>query len=257
MFITEAIIVVFLGMILGSFSSALIHRVPRNLSWKTKRSSCPSCSSVLGVVDLIPIVSWCMFRGKCRHCSNKISSIYPILEIVGAILCLGVYLAFGLNVESLIVMASVPILIALFMIDLEHMILPNQLVFILFIIGVLRLMYLCIYEASLQIGDLLSNYILGAVIFAFISWFLGFVLTKILKRDSLGFGDVKFFLVAGLWLGIFLLPYFMIISGVVAILFALTWRAVKGQSIFPFGPSLIVAFYSLLLFGDYLGQLGI
>jgi len=90
--------------------------------------------------------------------------------------------------------------------------------------------------------------LLGAAIFAFVSWALGFVLTKILKKDSLGFGDVKVFLVSGLWLGLYMLPYFMILSGVLAIIIGLFWRFHLKKQVFPFGPALITALYGLLLF---------
>ncbi len=135
------------------------------------------------------------------------------------------------------------------MIDFEYMILPNQLVFILFVLGGSRLLY--IYYAGVEADILFTQYIMGAVIYAGVSWFIGFVLTKVLKRNSLGFGDVKFFLVSGLWLGISILPYFMIMSGTVAIIFALAWRFFKNEDKFPFGPSLIISFYSLLVFQGF------
>ena len=251
MFFIESITVVFLGLVLGSFATALIYRVPKKLPWGAERSACPKCNTNLGVLDLIPVVSWCLSGGKCRHCSDKISRRYPLTEAVSGVLCFLVYLVYGLNIGSLFLMASVPFLIALCVIDLKHMILPNQLVFILMGIGAARLGYLFYSGENIQATELLTVYIAGAFVYAFISWFLGFVLTKILKRNSLGFGDVKFFMVAGLWLGLYALPYFMILSGTLAIAFALGWRVVFKQDIFPFGPSLIASFYSLLLLQGY------
>ncbi len=247
MFYIEIFTVICLGLVLGSFSTALIYRVPKKLPWGAERSACPKCKANLGALDLIPVLSWCLTGGKCRHCSNKISPRYPLTEIVSGVLCVLVYLVFGLNISSLFLMASVPFLIALCVIDLKHMILPNQLVFILMGIGAARLLYWFSLGENFQATDLLMVYIAGAFFYGFLSWFLGFVLTKILKRNSLGFGDVKFFMVAGLWLGINTLPYFMILSGTLAIAFALGWRVVFKQDVFPFGPALIVSFYSLLL----------
>ncbi len=247
MFYIEIFTVICLGLVLGSFATALIYRVPKKLPWGAERSACPQCKANLSALDLIPVLSWCLSGGKCRHCSNKISSRYPLTETVSGVLCVLVYLVFGLNISSLFLMASVPFLIALCVIDLKHMILPNQLVFILVGIGGARLLYWLSLGEDLQAADLLTVYVVGAFAYGFLSWFLGFVLTKILKRNSLGFGDVKFFIVAGLWLGLYALPYFMILSGTLAIVFALGWRVVFKQDVFPFGPALIVSFYSLLL----------
>ncbi len=248
LFFFETSLVIFIGLVLGSFSTALTYRIPRKLSWGAVRSACPNCKAVLGVFDLFPVISWCMSFGKCRHCSNKISYKYPAIELVSALLCLGIYWIYGFSIASLLMMACVPILIALFLIDLEYLILPNQLVFILFILALLRLVYSYIYDFSVILNDWLVQYIGGAIIYAGLTWAIGFVLTKILKRNSLGFGDVKFFLVSGLWLGLYMLPYFMILSGSIAILFALLWKFFKKEDIFPFGPALIISFYVLLLF---------
>ena len=73
-------------------------------------------------------------------------------------------------------------------------------------------------------------------------------MTKILKKDALGFGDVKFFAAAGIWLGIFQLPAFMMLSGALGILFAIAWKIVKKEDVFPFGPALILGFFALLFF---------
>lgn len=243
----EIFTVICLGLVLGSFATALIYRVPKKLPWGAERSACPECKTNLGALDLIPVLSWCLSGGKCRHCSNKISSRYPLTEIVSGILCLLIYLVYGLNISSLFLIACVPFLIALCVIDLKHMILPNQLVFILMAVGGARLGYLFYSGDNFQTAELLTVYIAGAFAYGFISWFLGFVLTKVLKRNSLGFGDVKFFMVAGLWLGLNALPYFMILSGTLAIAFALGWRMAFKQDVFPFGPALILSFYSLLL----------
>ncbi|PCI56923.1 MAG: prepilin peptidase [Alphaproteobacteria bacterium] len=247
MFYIEIFTVICLGLVLGSFSTALIYRVPKKLPWGAERSACPKCKANLGVLDLVPVLSWCLSAGKCRHCSDEISAVYPLTETVSGALCVFIYLVYGLNISSLFLMASVPFLIALCVIDLKYMILPNQLVFILMGIGGARLLYLFSLDENFQTTDILTVYITGAFAYGFISWFLGFVLTKVLKKNSLGFGDVKFFMVAGLWLGIYALPYFMILSGTLAIVFALGWRMAFKQDVFPFGPALIVSFYFLLL----------
>ncbi len=243
MYFIEILIIVFLGLILGSFSTALIYRIPRKLSWVKARSACTACNYKLSAIDLIPVISWCIFKRKCRHCSSKISCKYPLLELTSVFLCLAIYFVFGVSVESFFLIISVPILLSLFVIDLEHMILPNQLTLILFIVGALRVFYNYLVDASYNAFD----YIGGAFIYALFSWVIGGVFTKILKKDALGFGDVKFFGVAGIWIGISSLSHFLILSGVVAVLFALFWRVAFKTEVFPFGPALIISLYILLL----------
>ncbi len=243
MYFIEIFIIVFLGLILGSFSTALIYRIPRKLFWVSARSACVSCKSKLGAVDLIPVISWCIFKGKCRRCSSKISCKYPLLELVSVFLCLAIYFVFGVSAESLFLIISVPILLSLFVIDLEHMILPNQLTLILFIIGGLRV----VYNYVSNDGYYALDYIGGAFVYALFSWGIGVLFTKLLKKDALGLGDVKFFGVAGVWLGVSALSHFLILSGGLAVLFALFWRVIFKTEVFPFGPALIMSFYVLLL----------
>src|SRR5690606_8342699 len=87
----------------------------------------------------------------------------------------------------------------------------------------------------------------GALVFAFVIWITGKLMTTILKKEALGFGDVKFFGMAGLWLGLSWLPIFMILSGLSGIIWGTGWRVVTRDPVFPFGPALILSFYSCLL----------
>ena len=250
--IAEIFVVLFLGLIFGSFATALIYRVPRDISWGTKRSSCPSCGSVLRCRDLFPFFSWCLSGGKCRHCSNKIPIFYPLVELSCAGLCLAAYYSYGFTVLGGLACIAIPFLVALALIDLKHMNLPNQLILVLFVLGMLRLLYLWSVEgfAGADGADLAINYIFAAFLFSFLSWSVGALVGWVLNKESLGFGDVKFFAVAGLWLGLAALPYFLILSGVLAFGFALFWRLVRGQEVFPFGPSLIAAFFLMLLYQE-------
>lgn len=250
----EIIITFYLGAVLGSFSTALVYRVPRKQKWwGAERSKCPSCNHVLSFFDLIPIISWGVFRGRCRHCKTKVSVRYPLIELCSALACVGAYVVFGWSYELFFIVAVLPFLIALFLIDLKHMILPNQLVFIVLVIGVVRLFYLSTIGAFAQVSDLFVPYIAGACLYAFLPWLIGWIMTKILKKDSLGFGDVKFFFTSGIWLGLDLLPHFMILSGGGAVFYALILRVAGKGEAFPFGPALIASFYVLLLFqGSFL-----
>jgi len=247
----EISIIIFFGFVFGSFASAITYRVPRNLPWATKgksehglRSACPSCKTLLTPFDLVPIISWLFSKGQCRHCGKPISRTYLICEILTLLGCVGIYAVYGLTWFSLPFLLMIPFLVALMMIDFEHMILPNQLVGILFLFGVIVLSMRYVMSSELSI---IIPYLVGAVIYALFSWGLGLLMTKILKKDALGFGDVKFFAAAGVWLGIPVLGQFCIGAGVLGVLIGGIYQKLTKQPVFPFGPALILSFYSVLL----------
>lgn len=260
----EVCIITFMALVLGSFSSALIYRVPMGLSWfrtaqtakpdyklekqscNGRRSQCTSCGHVLGWRDLIPVLSWLFMHGRCRYCKAPVSSVYPAAELATLLGCLGVYIVFDLTMYSLAYFALIPFLVALLFIDLKHMILPNQLVAIAAGFGIVRILVLIFYAWE-SVSDVFVQYFGAALGFGGFAWALGFLMEKILKKEALGFGDVKFFAMAGLWLGGAVLPYFLILSGALGIGIALLWRVVYKEEVFPFGPALILAFYILLL----------
>lgn len=253
----EIITVLLLGLIFGSFASALIYRIPRGYSWitdnkKTKntkhgmRSACTTCGHTLGPRDLIPMVSWLSSKGHCRHCGEKISPVYPIAEGLTALACLGVYAAFGFSLGGLIVAIAIPFLIALIIIDFQYMILPNQLVFITTAIAIPYIAVKIITD-GIYIEDALIWHGGGAILFATFSWGLGAIMSKTLKKEALGFGDVKFFACAGLWLGMMNLAWFCLLGGLFGVVIGLLWKRIMKDDVFPFGPALIVAFYTLLL----------
>jgi leader peptidase (prepilin peptidase)/N-methyltransferase len=255
----EWLVVVFVGLVLGSFTTAVSFRVPRGIPWafgpskdrsgqemSAYRSACPSCQKKLGFFDLIPVFSWLLLQGRCRSCKVPIPIRYPLIEL-GVVLSLIIaYLVFGFSASLVFAALAIPFLWALFVIDFEYLILPNQLVAILGGIGLLRLFYRWGIEGRMTDMQVLE-YLSAAVVFAFFIWFLGFVMSKALKKDSLGFGDVKFFAVAGLWHGLGALAAFSLISGLSGIVFALIWRWKTKEEVFPFGPALIFSFYVLLL----------
>lgn len=256
--LVELLIVTAAGLALGSFATALIYRVPRNIPWafgaskkgepSARRSVCPACKSILSPLDLVPVFSWVCLRGKCRQCKATIPPRYPLTELGVVLACLGAYIVFGFNADAFFIMVAVPFLAALLVIDLEDMILPNQLVLITGIIGLMRLLF-DLFQAPVLLDGLqpVVLHIVAAIVYAALSWFMGWVLTKVLKKDSLGFGDVKFFAVAGLWLGFSNIAVFLVLSGFLGILFSVIWKKVKNEAVFPFGPSLIASLYVVLL----------
>lgn len=261
--ILEFLIVGFTGLAFGSFATAVTYRVPRSLPWafewpgkkseiRAGRSVCPSCKTVLRAYDLVPVFSWLLRRGKCAHCKASIGMIYPLIEIATLLLTIGVYCVFGLEQISLPVFLLVPFLVALFAIDCQHMILPNQLVFIVGLLGLVYHMIGLFSVHFLSLNLFFGNYLAAAVIYPVLLWLAGVLVGFLLKKEALGMGDVKFFAAAGIWLGMGKLAYFLIFSGFFGALFGIIWRKFHSEQEFPFGPALITAFYVLLLGGGSL-----
>src|SRR5438445_777348 len=117
-----------LGAALGSFLNVVIHRVPRGASLVTPRSACPSCAVPISPRDNIPIVSFLILRGRCRHCRARISSRYPLVEGVTAALGAGAIVRFGFAEPAAFVGLGGAVLISLAMIDLEWRRVPNVIV---------------------------------------------------------------------------------------------------------------------------------
>lgn len=234
----QNIIFLLLGLVLGSFSTALTHRIPRGLGWglaEKPRSACPACDASLKFRDLVPVLSWIILRGKCRACRARISPVYPAIELGTLAAVLGVYYVYGFTAQGFAAACAMPFLAALLAIDLKHFILPDSLVAALAVLSVAFH------------GAAILHFIVPGLAFAFILWLLGWVMEKALKKEALGFGDVKFFGAAGLWLGFSALAPLCLMAGVMGVLMGLVWKIALKSDIFPFGPALIAAFYACLI----------
>lgn len=244
-------VVLFLGLVLGSFASAVTWRSPQGIPWafpeksakeRIPRSCCPSCGATLGVVDLVPVFSWMFLRGRCRHCKKEIGCTYPAIELAVTAGALGVFSVWGFSLESVFIMMTLPFLAALFVIDTRQMILPDQLVAILFFLGLIHLAWAGADSGfSAGYAGVLADRLSGALLYPGILWGAGYVVSRLKGKESLGFGDVKFVGMAGIWLGSSYLPFFMMLSGLCGIAWGLAWRLLAKSEIFPFGPALIAA----------------
>jgi len=251
MYFFEILTVVMVGLIFGSFATALSYRVPRKISIVTKvNSSCPFCNKNLEFFDLIPLFSWIFLRGKCRHCKEEIGIRYPLIELATLFLCLAFYSIYGINPESAVIFILAPILISIIDIDLNYKIIPDSLNFSVLLAGVLTLFINTFINANPLnfLYDNGLNAIGGFLLYGLSFLFIRQLGMLIMKREAMGMGDIKFFAVAGFWLGLNLeaLALLMVISGISGVLLSLIWKKIKGESEFPFGPSIILGFISAL-----------
>lgn len=253
LFLLETLLVVSLGLAFGSFATMMAHRGyifskgGEGGKAKATRSQCPKCQAQLGLQDLIPFFSWLFQRGKCRHCKEPISPIYPAIELAVLSMGLAYYIAHGFDpfLQLFCVIAASSILAGLAVFDWRHKILPNQMILLLVLLG-LMFRFLPYYEgANLQPKAI--EFLGGAVLYAVLAFILGWIMKLLLKKPALGMGDVKFFGATGVWLGISQLGVFCILSGVLGVALGLVWQYITKEKIFPFGPALIASFYVVLL----------
>ncbi|MFN3827213.1 MAG: prepilin peptidase [Micavibrio sp.] len=237
------------GLCLGSFATAIASRIPLGKSWifskdkGAERSACVHCHHGLGVLDLIPLFSWLFLRGRCRYCQVRIGVRYPLTECAALLMTLMAYYSWGFSGQGLLVILAIPFLLAMLMIDWEHMILPDQLQIIVLVLG--GLFWGAGVGEYFSLSDLLGQ-IMVMALYAGPIFLMGWMISRLKKVEALGFGDVKFMAIAGLWLGISALPLFFVLTGVMGIVFSIFWKFRTGVQRFPFGPALITSFFIVL-----------
>ena len=243
-----------LGAVFGSFLNCAAWRIAHGESFLKGRSRCPSCGRALEPVDLIPIFSWLFLRGRCRRCKAKISVRYPLTELGFAVLTVLCLLRFDLTVLCLRNWVFLCCLFCLSLVDLESYTIPDGTLVIAALAWALALPFL--WEGWAAAG----RQVLAGLVFGGGILLLSLLLDKILKKESLGGGDVKLFAVCGLYLGFVGSLFAMLLACLLGLLLGRLRRAESGQPI-PFGPAIALAAALVLLYGEgairwYLGLLG-
>jgi leader peptidase (prepilin peptidase)/N-methyltransferase len=241
------IIVAVIGLCFGSFTTALVHRIPRDIPWiydrassanKACRSACTSCGAKLTAPDLVPLFSWIFSKGRCRHCKAPVSIRYPLIELATMLAVLAQFNAWGVSYVTVPVLLAVPFLIAALMIDWEFMILPDDTNIAM---GILAVAFVGLRHLTGQ-GDALDA-VAAACLLTGLLWCVSAGISKWKGRPALGMGDVKFLPAAGLFLGTAALPSYLAVSGVLGVATALLARKKLDKQAFPFGPALIISLY--------------
>ena len=250
--LVELFFVLFCGLCFGSFVTLVSYRLPLGEDIVVKPSRCPKCDTPLQFLDLWPVVSWVMSKGACRHCKSPVSFRYPLIEIITGSMFVFLYLRYGFTpVMGVLAMTWVALMVMI-VVDFEHYIIPDAIQITLMILGLLYH-----YLVGTNVETVLEGFLLGGAI----GLFLHHGYRAIRKKEGLGFGDVKFLAVAGLWLGMVPMVPFLFLSGVLGVVTGLVWRALGNGAIFPFGPSLALSFFLCVLFPGvanmfwYIGQM--
>ncbi|MAS87812.1 MAG: hypothetical protein CMH30_07550 [Micavibrio sp.] len=263
--------IIILGLIFGSFASALTYRLPRQRAWLLEeigetsqahnatfwtglksRSRCTKCHTILGVWDLIPFFSYVIAGGKCRHCKAPISRRYPLIELMTAFILWLIYIQLGFTVTSVLLMISLPLMMASIFIDFEFLILPDELTASFAVLGLMNLVAINFFtgfhiapfeSVAMQFGC--------ALFYGFFGWAMRAGFYQVTGKEGLGLGDVKLFAVAGLWLGWGVMPFYLLLACFIGLIVGGLWRILRKEALFPFGPALILSVYLVILYRDF------
>lgn len=257
------------GLFVGSFLNVVIHRLPKMMEneWAlqaaelrgeapgtvatfnlaTPRSRCPHCGTQVTALDNIPILSYLMLRGRCRHCKAPISRRYPVVELATAALSGLAAWTFGNSMMTLGAMLFLWAMIALTFIDLDTQLLPDSITLPLLWLGL-----------AFNLGNTFAttnDAVIGAMAGYLSLWLVFHLFRLVTGKEGMGYGDFKLLAAIGAWLGWQMLPLTILLSSVVGAVvgIALIFFARHGRNTpIPFGPYLAAAGVLALFFGDVL-----
>ena len=265
-----------LGLLVGSFLNVVIYRVPEGLnrSWKLQAkqvldmpleqgegerfnilmppSHCPSCKTAIKPWQNIPILSYFLLKGQCKHCHTAISLRYPLVELLTGLVFAICAWKFGATWTALAAMVFSAYLIAMVFIDADTQLLPDQLTLPLMWSGIVFHLAAYLLQADWGIATLVDS-LLGVII-GYLSLWSVFQLFKLVTgKEGMGYGDFKLLAALGAWLGIGVLPIIIIMSALVGLIFAIIMKVAKNQPM-PFGPYLAISGWLVLIFNQPIAQ---
>lgn len=255
------------GLLFGSFGNVVVWRLPRKESLSYPSSHCTICSNPIKPYDNIPVLSYLVLKGRCRHCDSPISKRYPVVEAASALLFSLAAYRYGVIEQSLpqAVFAAIflYLLLLLSLIDIDTQRLPNSLVGVLFGFGVLGVAVSVVLtgngpfglHAIPLLGDIKSpimDAIMGILFTAGPAMAIALIYQLIRHTTGFGMGDLKLLVAIGVFLGPLgglVLPLACVLSLSMVILnhqredFDMSWK-------FPFGPFIAGASVVILLYGQ-------
>jgi leader peptidase (prepilin peptidase)/N-methyltransferase len=206
------------GLAFGSFLNVCIYRLPRELSVVAPRSACPKCKQPIAFYDNLPVLSWLTLGGRCRHCKEKISPRYLMIELLTGLLFLACYAWFGLTLSTLKYCVLAFLLLGLIFMDAETKLLPDKMTLPGLALGLIFSLLVPVNDLASQFlpgmlnlpfsGDIsarllsLLDSLLGAALGASFIYGAGAIYLRWRGAEGMGFGDVKLMAMVGAFLGI-------------------------------------------------------
>lgn len=230
------------GLVFGSFYNVVGLRVPQKESIVQPPSHCTKGQRQLTALDLVPVLSYVFFGGKCRSCGNKIAWIYPVMELLTGLLFAFAYWQLGWSIEFIVALFFISLLVIIVVSDIAYMLIPNKV--------------LLFFLPFLIIGRVLSpltpwwDCAVGAVVGFGILYSIA-----VISNGGMGGGDIKLFFLIGLVLGTMhtLLTLFIAaVIGMIVGLVVLTKNKQGRKTPIPFGPSIALAAIIVYFYGDSL-----
>ncbi|NLY44100.1 MAG: prepilin peptidase [Clostridiaceae bacterium] len=232
--------ILILGLLIGSFLNVCIHRIPLNQTVVTEPSHCPVCGRRIKWYDLIPVVSYILLQGKCRFCKNKISIRYPLVELLNAAAYLLIYNTYGLSVQLLGMAFLVSALIVISFIDFAHSIIPDRIIVVLLIAGIIY----SFFNNSITILEAVIGFFAASV---------PLLIIAVLSGGNMGGGDIKLMAVSGLFLGWKLILLSLILGsciGSVIGIILIVLKKIKLKQRIPYGPFLSAGIFISIIYGQ-------
>src|SRR3989339_458506 len=244
-----------LGTAIGSFLGVVIDRLPRDESLNG-RSHCNFCKHNLGVLDLLPVISFILLNGKCRYCKRKLSWQYPFIEMLTGLLFVMVFIVrypAGVYLEQdfyslLAYLGIVSCAIVIFMVDLKKQIIPDEVQISLFLIVFLLKILQGVSVTGLGFGLVEGALVMVPILFLYL----------LTKGRGMGFGDVKLSFIVGFLLGLksgLVALYIAFILGAIVGVLLLVSKKKKMKSKIAFGPYIILGMIMMLFWQETILQI--
>lgn len=189
------VVIFIFGLILGSFYTVVGERLPEGKSIVNPPSHCPNCNHRLGIMELIPVLSFIFLGGKCKNCKSKIPVLSTLIEILTALLFLIAYIKFGISIKLFISLIFISILVIVIVSDIRYMVICDEVL----IIGNILIFILLLISIGLKESFVSLVYGIASLLIMLLIKTLGDI---IFKKESMGGGDIKLMFTFGLVLGI-------------------------------------------------------
>lgn len=228
------------GLVMGSFLNVCIYGLTKDDSIAIRPLHCKFCETQFRLLDLIPVLSWLLLGGKCRYCGEKIHYRYPVTEFVNAIVWVLIIWQWGFTLQGLFGLFLFSLSLVISQIDLEHYIIPNRLVIILLLTGIM-------YHILVQDLTILNRF------FGLVLGFTVPFLMAIISRGGMGGGDIKLMAAIGWWLGFPGVLYALFVgalTGSIIGVILIALRLKKRKDPIPFGPFLVLGFLMMFFLQD-------
>jgi len=264
-----------LALLIGSFLNVVIYRLPIMMErdWRAQceevaaapaaelpsgrfdlvapRSRCPDCGHLITAWQNIPVISYLVLGGKCGNCKAPISSRYPSIELLTAVLTGVVAWRFGFGWEAMAAIAMTWALIAISLIDLDHLIIPDSISLPLIWAGLFLSLFHETISAEILFIDA-KTAIVGGLAGYLSLWSIYHLFRALTGKEGMGYGDFKLLAALGAWLGWQMLPLIILLSALVGATVGISLIVLKRQDRsvpIPFGPYLAAAGWIAMLYG--------